>query len=159
MNTSLPTFEGIDEDDIPEDIFWESVMSTMEACKTYQDLHKVAIDLSAKMPDLRPFTGEIPFKVESEYIDAAATESLPADGPKHVYAVKTTGDGNCLCRALSRAFYGDESMHAELRARIVVEGIINMKKYLDQHHMEKGASLVREDEEFLKPMQHTVISI
>ena len=75
-------------------------------------------------------------------IDNVAQKDIPSDGPVHLRAITTIGDGNCLCRALSKAFYNDDSYHLELRARIVIEGIINKDKYLSDDCLERGASVL-----------------
>ena len=72
--------------------------------------------------------------------------SLPPDGPQSVFAIVTKGDGNCLCRALSRAYCGNESMHLEIRARIIIEGVQNHHLYVTQEIMERGATNIRQDE-------------
>ena len=78
-------------------------------------------------------------------IDDVAQKEIPADGPVTRTAIKTYGDGNCLTRALSTAFYNDPSKHPEIRARIVVEGVSNMKQYLSDTCLERGASYIHQN--------------
>jgi hypothetical protein len=42
-----------------------------------------------------------------------------------------TSDGNCFFRSLSMSVYGNEKFHQELRARCIIEMIINFEKYVD----------------------------
>jgi hypothetical protein len=45
---------------------------------------------------------------------------------------RTLGDGNCLFRAVSNSLYGTEDYHVELRARAMIEMLLNLNSYLDQ---------------------------
>ena len=145
IDAELPRFDGLSEEEIPEDIFWESVLSSMESCISYSSLQCMAEKMKDKLPPIC-LRKAVPFKIESEFIDATATETLPIDAPQDVYAIATIGDGNCFCRALSRAYCGDDSMYMELRARIVIEGIVNRDMYLSNDIMERGATIAREEE-------------
>ena len=40
-------------------------------------------------------------------------------------------DGNCLFRSISLSLYGSETYHEELRARCILEMLINFEKYVD----------------------------
>jgi hypothetical protein len=42
------------------------------------------------------------------------------------------GDGNCLFRSVSFSLYGTEDFHLELRARCMIELLLNHHKYLDE---------------------------
>ena len=144
INAHLPTFDGLEEEPIPEDIFWDSINGSFEACTSYHQLQDLGFEMKDKIPTIRP-RRSVPFKIEEEFIDAVATATLPIDAPQDVDAIATIGDGNCLCRALSRAYFGDDSMHNEIRARIVIEGIVNKKYYLSDYTMERGATIAREN--------------
>lgn len=43
--------------------------------------------------------------------------------------IKTGADGNCLFRAASRSLYGTELNHIELRARSIIEIILNINNF------------------------------
>ena len=97
------------------------------------------------MKPLRAKKTNVYFRINIDYIDAIAAALLPADGPRKVDAIKTGTDGNCLCHALSRSHCGDESMHLELRARIVIEGFIHKKFYLSDESLSRGATSSRNE--------------
>ena len=59
-----------------------------------------------------------------------AQSGIPEDSPQHFKAVKTEGDGNCLCHALSKAFFNEDTKHLEIRVRIIIEAILHKEKYL-----------------------------
>lgn len=50
---------------------------------------------------------------------------------KTLEPVCTIGDGNCMFRAASKCLYGTEKFHVELRARCVVEIIVNLDAFVD----------------------------
>ena len=77
---------------------------------------------------------------------------LPADGPRNVDAIKTGTDGNCLCHALSQSHSRDKSMHLELRAHIVIEGVIRKKFYLSDESLSRGATSSRNE-----PLTHLYV--
>ena len=75
-------------------------------------------------------------------IDKVAQKEIPPDGPRHLKAIQTYGDGNCLCHALSRAKYNTDEHHIEIQARILIEGVIHREKYLSDDCLERGASIL-----------------
>ena len=140
----LPAFEGFDGD-IPTEILWESYISALEGCDSYDVLDVMANSMKCTLPPLKP-RREVPFKIETEYIDHRASLQIPPDGPKNVHAIHTKGDGNCLSRSLSRTMWGDSSSHLEVRTRIIIEGVVNKKKYLQHENLAYGAKRIPDDE-------------
>ena len=47
--------------------------------------------------------------------------------------VKISGDGNCLYRSISKAMYGSENFHSEIRYRTGIELFLNIENFLDQN--------------------------
>ena len=47
------------------------------------------------------------------------------------YPCLIDSDGNCMFRAVSMSLWGVETYHEELRARTIIEMIVNADKYLD----------------------------
>ena len=146
VDSILPTFEGLESNDIPKEILWSSLLSTMERCNTFEDLKEVVADMKQRIPRVKRRKGEVCFNGYTEYVDATAAADLPTDIDQDVHPIWIRGDGNCLCRSISRACYGDDSHHLELRVRIIIEGVANMDKYLDHELMKRGATLVRIEE-------------
>ena len=143
INTDIGTSHPIVTDE--EEMHWESMLGALEGCKSDIEFEKVAFKLQKKLKPLRP-RKQVYFNPEVDYIDSAALESLPLDGPQDLCPIMTTGDGNCMCRALSRIHVGDESMHIELRVRMVIEGVINKKHYISHESLSRGAINCREEE-------------
>ena len=106
----------------------------------------VANDVLKTLKPLRKCNMNVHFNPEHDYIDSVATDSIPSDGSKNVDAIWIPGDGNCCSRSLSKGYIGHENMHLEVCARTVIEGIIHKEYYLNSSYLERGASLVREDE-------------
>ena len=78
----------------------------------------------------------------ADSIDTVAQHKIPSDGPRHLTAVATKGDGNCLCRAVCKGYFNDDSKHVELRVRIVMEGVLNKEKYLSDEFLQRGATCI-----------------
>ena len=123
---------------VPESVMWPSILSALESCHDFAALEILVSELNASMPPLKP--RRIAYFSEGDVNDTVAQKDIPQDGPRMLKAVRTYGDGNCLCRALSKAFYNTDEMHLELRARIVIEGVTNKWKYLNDDCLERGAS-------------------
>ena len=66
--------------------------------------------------------------------------------PQDFHAIWSNADGNCMCRAASTGYCGDESMHLEIRARTVLSGIVHKEHYVTDECLKRGASLIRNDE-------------
>jgi hypothetical protein len=94
---------------------------------------------SLKQSDLPPFdtTFFLPFsEIDdlSKFIDWDASSYLPKYIqqliPIQIVPLKTTGDGNCLLHAVSRAIYGVELYYELLRGRVEEELRVNQEWYL-----------------------------
>ena len=128
-------------DEIPEDTYWASILLALENCKDELEFNQMALELKNRIPVLKPrITAQ--FRRNVDVIDDVAKKEIPLDGPIHLIPVKTYGDGNCLCRAISKAYFDDDSHHLEMRARIVIEGIINKKHYISDDCLERGATYI-----------------
>ena len=147
----------LDLEEIPEDLLWTSILTAFASCTDYDQLEKIVLDVKDRIPALNPRNEEAKFWNMRDIIDCVAQMEIPPDGPRHLRAIQTLGDGNCLCQALSRAFFGDESHHAEIRAQIVIEGIVNRQKYLSDHCLERGASFIHKNADL--PTVFTTFSI
>ena len=79
-------------------------------------------------------------------IDNVAATLYPDDAPPDFQPVTCFGDGNCLFRAFSVIFFGNEDHHTELRIRAVCELAKNEKSYLNNDflHSLTGAKNVVE---------------
>ena len=64
--------------------------------------------------------------------DRIAETLYPKDGPIHISPVRVYGDGNCFYRAMSKALFGHEERHIELRVMTVLELVKFSKKYVSQ---------------------------
>ena len=122
-------------DNIPDAVFWESVLAALERCEHNIEFEEVAAQLKLKLPPLRQRKANVHFNPELHYIDATATACLPSDAPQNVHAIWTLGDGNCLGRSVSTGYTGSDQMHLELRARTVIEGAVNKRYYLADEYL------------------------
>ena len=63
-------------------------------------------------------------------VDKVAQHDYPHYGLKNKIPVTTNTNGNCLPRALSTAMYGNDFKYIEVRARIVIHGVLHKEEYL-----------------------------
>ena len=134
------------DESLTDDVYWGSILSAMQSCQDFHQVVNLVLDLQNQ--GLRALTPrKESFVKEGDIIDTVAQKEIPPDGPVMLSAIKTYGDGNCLCRALSRSFYNHDGKHTELRARIVIEGVLNMDKYLSDDCLERGASYIHHNAE------------
>ena len=117
---------------------WDPVLHVLEKFDNYSDLENYIESLPKKM--LQPLKCAVSkFKPSMHSIDYVAKLSMPDDCPHNCIPVFTIGDGNCYPRSLSCAAFGDDSRHVLLRAKIVVEGVYNKQRYLDNSYLSVGS--------------------
>ena len=134
----------VDLEDIPDRIYWESMLGPLEQCASDKQFERTAIEISRTLKLIRPCNRNVHFHHDVDVIDSVATSSLPSDGPQNVHAIKTKGDGNCVCRSVSHSYSGNDSMHLELRTRIVIDGILQKHQYMSHSCLSRSATLCRE---------------
>ena len=146
----LPVSNGkfvLDElfkEDLPEEVYWHSILSALQSCSTCQQFVSLVHDLKQHLPDL-PSRVHVRYNAGSDDIDLVAQREIPIDGPTLLRAIRTLGDSNCLCRATCKAFFNTDARHIEMRVRIIIEGIVNMKSYLSDDCLEHGASYIHKN--------------
>ena len=129
-DSSVVTFDEVSE--------WDPVLHVLEKFDNYSDLENYIESLPKKM--LKPLKCAVSkFKPSIHSIDYVAKLSMPDDCPRDCIPVFTIGDGNCYPRSLSCAAFGDDSRHVLLRAKIVVEGVYNKQRYLDNSYLSVGS--------------------
>lgn len=64
-----------------------------------------------------------------------AATLYPDDAPNDFQPGTCYGDGNCLFRAFSMIFFGNEDHHTEFRIRAVCELVKNEKNYLSNDYL------------------------
>ena len=64
-----------------------------------------------------------------------AATLYPDDAPDDFQPVTCYGDGNCLFRAFSMIFFGNEDHHTEFHIRAVCELVKNEKNYLSNDYL------------------------
>ena len=96
---------------VPDQIYWESILAAIEHCTSSLEMISVVEELQINLKPLRRRTSNIYFNPVTDYIDATARELITSDGPMNVDPIWTCGDGNCMCRSLSKAYCGSDDMH------------------------------------------------
>ena len=69
------------EDDIPDQMYWESVLSSIERCTDYNEMLTVIKSLQETLKPLRKRNINVYFDQEKDYVNATAADSIPSDGP------------------------------------------------------------------------------
>ena len=118
---------------------WNPVMHVLDKFNTYSELENYVESLLKKL--LKPLKCAVSkFKPLKHSIDNVAKLSIPKDCTHNLIPVFTIGDGNCYPRSLSCAAFGNDSRHILLRAKIVVEGVYNKQRYLDNNYLSMGSN-------------------
>ena len=126
---------------LPQHVIWRSILTALHECTDSNSLFELCEDLKREMPTLQPRVKAV-FQKKVDRIDRVAQGEIPKDGPTMLTAVFTEGDGNCFTRSSSRGYFNTDAKHLELRARIVVEGVLNKDLYLNNNYLERGATYI-----------------
>ena len=129
------------DEDICDEVYWRSICSALTECCTLEEFGNLVEELEDS--GLRPFSElNIPkFNSEMHAVD----DITRLDGhiyPPNMEPIYTEGDRNYFCRALSKACYGTEKHHRQLRAGLATEGYKNMDKYLDNTYLMRGERII-----------------
>ena len=127
-----------------ECIFWPSILSASESCRDFDALFTIVMELKEIIPPLKPRKPAF-FCPITDTLDCVAQSEIPKDGPTHLKVVATKGDGNCLTRSVSKGYWNTDVHHVEVRARMVMEGVINMKHYISDECLERGATFIHQN--------------
>uniref|UniRef100_A0A3P9D4V6 OTU domain-containing protein 1 n=1 Tax=Maylandia zebra TaxID=106582 RepID=A0A3P9D4V6_9CICH len=104
----------------PKDLIKEdfSLMSTTKAAPASEERRAFELSVLQESPPQRvQERGEINDKVARYLAEVEKQNKYLQE--RHKYRYQIIPDGNCLYRAVSKATYGDQSRHAELRERTV----------------------------------------
>jgi hypothetical protein len=80
--------------------------------------------------------------------DILSRSVIPVDvriGMNTWFCISTSADGNCLPHVLSRYCYGHEGHASEMRVRMVFEGVLNHRDYVDSGLLVKGSCFAETD--------------
>ena len=123
---------------------WSEILNILGSFSTCSDLETYVLSLNEKYSKAVKCAVQ-KFRKCRHWVDIVAKKSMHTDSPANVVPVVTIGDGNCCPRSLSIAAFGDDSRQLELRAKIILESVINKEKYLNQDYLAEGLSVVRDD--------------
>ena len=104
---------GVNDEEIPDRIYWESLLASLENCEL-SELETFVLTLLGDLKPLQERKFPVHFDPTVDWIDATASALIPPDTPDSVDAIWTLGDGNCIGRAIGKSFSGDDSMHLEI---------------------------------------------
>ena len=78
--------------------------------------------------------------MDADTVDEVAKSFYPSDGPVGYLPIVTGSDGNCLPRALSHLFFGNEDHHFEVRCRIIEAGMLNENDFISHQILTWGVT-------------------
>ena len=76
--------------------------------------------------------------VDRDQVDIVAKKGIPSDILQRFnvhYPICIVPDGNCFCRSISQLVYGSEDHHVEMKCRIVIDSVLNLKNYTDHDYL------------------------
>ena len=136
------------KNNLPYRVTWSCILTALHNCQDFGALEALCKDFETEMPRLGERV-QASFSKEKDTIDYVAQREIPHDGPRGLNAIITDRDGNCLCHAVSRGYFDTDEKHLEIRARIVIEGVLNKKSYLSDDCLERGASYLHRNADLL----------
>ena len=77
---------------------------------------------------------------DADTVDEVAKSFYPSDGPVGYLPIVMGSDGNCLPRALSHLFFGNEDHHFEVRCRIIEAGVLNENDFISHQILTWGVT-------------------
>ena len=119
---------------------WEQLRITLETKASFEDLSEYV--KKNPIPFLDCHVDQTLSEHDRDQLDLVALHYKPADAPQDLNPCKIGGDGNCFLRTLSFICFHDESMHTEMRVRLVYEGVMNAKYYLNNRYLSRGANII-----------------
>ena len=133
---------------------WDIIFADIQIQRNYNELENYVMSLDySKFENL--FRPIVPAHRHFT-IDKVALHSMPPDCPKDLVPIYTTGDSNCLPRALSTALSGFEDNYNILHQRILIENVQNKNYYLSNSYLSNGTTIIHSCGTF--PQQYTVFS-
>ena len=144
VQNEIPISPSLEVDEyIPDRVYWESILGTLEGCTSDLELYRTALEISKTLKPLRPKNTKVTFRPGVDTIDAIALLSIPLDCPQNLCPVATLGNDNCMSRSVSHSYSGSDNMHLEMRARLIIEGLVHKEYYISQEWLAKGAVNLR----------------
>ena len=109
-------------------------------CINYPELEtKVARVKEQGLPGLQ-LPENIVFSEDKHNVDQVALHDYPPHAPINKMPVTSDTDGNCLPRVLSTAMYENDFKCIEIRARIVMDGVLHKEEYLTDEVLKRSAT-------------------
>ena len=78
--------------------------------------------------------------MDADTVDEIAKFFYPFDSPVGYLPIVTGSDGNCLPRALSHLFFGNEDHHFKVRCQIIEAGVLNENDFISHQILTWGVT-------------------
>ena len=126
---------------------WMKLNKNFIQCTTWDRLQAIVrkeMDQLPSLPDC--FIGDM--AVDRDQVDIAAKKDIPCDILQRFnvhYPICIEPDGNCFYRSISWLVYGSEDCHVEMRCRIVIDSVLNLKNYTDHDYLMRCVNYVHKN--------------
>ena len=121
---------------------WVKLNKRFIQCSTWDGLKAIVEKEMDKLPSLpNCLIGDI--GVDGDQVDIAVKKDIPSDMCQRFnvhYPICIEPDGNCFCRSISRLVYGSEDHRIEMRCRLVIDSVLNLKNYTDHDYLMRCAN-------------------
>jgi hypothetical protein len=128
-----------DDEEAESGLLFDTLAARLRSTTSFGHLEVVCKDIEPTLPPLY-MDNFSNVRFDRDAPDTLAKILTPSDcGIKEPYCVRTSPDGSCFLHAASRMIFGHERRDTELRVRLVVEGVCNKERYLDETFLRIGA--------------------
>ena len=129
---------------------WTDVLASMKKVQSYTELQILCNNLSLPPLSLDLKEKYDPGLDDIDTLTLDVIKSAEISIPQFFKPTSIIADGNCFPRSLSRLLFGTQCRHGELRVRLVKEGVMNEKHYLDNAHLKVGVCEEIQDSNFVE---------
>ena len=117
---------------------WKKLYERTLACKSFTELENLFKETDISCLD--DVSKTIQEAQRFDQINTVATAELPEDVPRNFVPTVIYSEGICFPRAICEAMYGNEDCHLEICMRMLIQGNLNVRRYLDHNHLSVGTN-------------------
>ena len=119
---------------------FDAHLTDLSSCLSFEELERHVFDISQSIVEYDLVSSAVTQLSSNCTTDVNAQKHLPPNILKRMVPVVIEGDGNCLVRSLCMAFSGDDSWHAELRVRLIIELVQRQDFYLNANSLKESGN-------------------
>ena len=126
---------------------WMKLNKKFIQCATWDRLQAIVKKEMDQLPSL-PNCFICDIAVDGDQVDIVAKRDIPSDILQKFnvhHPICIVPDGNCFCRSIRQLVYRSEDHHVEMRCRIVIDSVLNLKNYTDHDYLMRCANHVHKN--------------